>query len=275
MFCTRSLKAVAQRAVVPRVLAGPKTEGPSFVNSLPLWHRALPHSYSTTAPHVNATCADSLSLLLAGTGVVAAVGAALYFRKKSEIPTVVFVLGGPGAGKGTQCEKIINNFAGWGHVSAGDCLRAERNRPDSKYGKLINDIIKEGKIVPSEITVKLLQQAMATAEGKTKFLVDGFPRNLENLTTWETVVGSSAKVVSVFYFDTDEATMEDRLLERGKTSGRSDDNKEAIKKRFKTYQNETMPIIEKYKQQGLVDRFDASLPIDEVWKQVQAKVKTI
>ena len=64
-----------------------------------------------------------------------------------ELPQVVFVLGGPGAGKGTQCTNIVERCKGWAHISAGDCLRAERNNPDSKDGELINNIIKEGKSV--------------------------------------------------------------------------------------------------------------------------------
>eukprot|EP00931_Biecheleriopsis_adriatica_P009487 TRINITY_DN110561_c0_g1_i1.p1 TRINITY_DN110561_c0_g1~~TRINITY_DN110561_c0_g1_i1.p1 ORF type:complete len:204 (-),score=57.53 TRINITY_DN110561_c0_g1_i1:145-756(-) len=190
-------------------------------------------------------------------------------------PNIVFVLGGPGAGKGTQCDRIISTYSNWGHVSAGDCLRAERNNPDSKDGQMINDIIKEGKIVPSAITVGLMQKAMSAAEGKDTFLIDGFPRNLENMETWAEVVGSSANVVNVFFFDTDEKVMEDRLLERGKTSGRNDDNIEAIKKRFKTYQDETMPIIEKYKEQSLVTRFDAGRTVEDVWSDVKAKVEEI
>merc|ERR1719201_1416952 len=99
-------------------------------------------------------------------------------------PKVLFVLGGPGAGKGTQCAKIVENFSSWAHVSAGDCLRAERNDPSSKDGELINQFIKEGKIVPVAITVKLLMKAMANGqkEGKSCFLIDGYPRNLDNVT---------------------------------------------------------------------------------------------
>merc|ERR1711907_740685 len=101
-----------------------------------------------------------------------------------------------GAGKGTQCAKSIEAFPHWGHISAGDCLRAERNDPNSKDGELINGFIKEGKIVPVAITVKLLQKAMAkqALEGKDCFLIDGYPRNLDNVTGWEANVKHKAKV---------------------------------------------------------------------------------
>lgn len=117
-------------------------------------------------------------------------------------PTVVFVLGkhvrsfhfikrswtgGPGAGKGTQCSNIVNNF-GFVHLSAGDLLREEQ-ASGSKHGAMIADMIKNGQIVPSEVTVGLLDKAMQ-ASGKSKFLIDGFPRNEENNNAWKKEVQS-------------------------------------------------------------------------------------
>lgn len=89
---------------------------------------------------------------------------------------VVFVLGGPGAGKGTQCEFLVRDY-GFTHLSAGDLLREEQDRKDSQFGGVIKDYIKEGKIVPMEITVQLLENAM-TPDSKEKerngrFLIDG------------------------------------------------------------------------------------------------------
>ena len=88
-------------------------------------------------------------------------------------PRVVFVLGGPGAGKGTQCANIVRDF-GWVHLSAGDLLRDARNSGD-ETGKMIDHYIKEGQIVPVEVTVALIKKAMESnaTRGKTNFLVDG------------------------------------------------------------------------------------------------------
>lgn len=190
---------------------------------------------------------------------------------------VLFVLGGPGAGKGTQCANIVESNPKWAHISAGDCLRAERQDKSSKDGELINTYIKEGKIVPVEITIKLLQKAMtaSSAEGKTHFLIDGFPRNLDNVTGWERVVGASADVLGVLYFEATEQAMEERLLGRGATSGRVDDNIASIKKRFATYVQETKPIIEKYERESMVYAIDAMPPADEVWCHTQIKLRTI
>jgi UMP-CMP kinase len=90
-------------------------------------------------------------------------------------PGVVFVLGAPGSGKGTQCERIVEKF-GFVHLSAGDLLREERNTPGSQYGSLIEGHITAGTIVPVEITCSLLENAMQKSNANN-FLIDGFPRN--------------------------------------------------------------------------------------------------
>jgi len=191
------------------------------------------------------------------------------------VPTVLFVLGGPGAGKGTQCAKIIEAFKTWGHISAGDCLRAERNNPDSADGELINTNIKEGKIVPVAITVKLLGKAMDAAgkEGKTCFLIDGFPRNMENVDGWNEVIGDKAKVAGCLFYEATEDELVKRLMGRGE--GRDDDNMETIKKRFATYVAETMPIVELFKSKNTLKTINGMNAIDDVWAETQAYIKEV
>ncbi|CAK0788396.1 unnamed protein product [Prorocentrum cordatum] len=191
-------------------------------------------------------------------------------RSASAGPQVVFVLGGPGAGKGTQCTRISEAF-GFHHLSAGDLLREERARPGSEYGELIESYIREGKLVPVDITVKLLEAAMKQrgwADGK--FLIDGFPRSKENLEGWDRVIGDQATVKFALFFDLPEACMEERLLERGKTSGRSDDNIESIRKRFRTFQQESVPVAEHLASRDLLKRVSAEESVEEVWHNVQA-----
>lgn len=189
-------------------------------------------------------------------------------------PQVVFVLGGPGAGKGTQCSKIVEHYS-YTHLSAGDLLRAERARKESEYGQLIANFIKEGKIVPVEITINLLKKAMEGTmqedEKKFRFLIDGFPRNEDNLTGWNKVMDGKADVKFVLFFDCGNEVCINRCLERGKSSGRTDDNRESLEKRIQTYLQSTRPIIELYEKQGKVRTVDASRSVDEVF----ADVKTI
>ncbi|KAL7667540.1 hypothetical protein ACOME3_010643 [Neoechinorhynchus agilis] len=93
-------------------------------------------------------------------------------------PFVVFVLGRPGAGKGTQCALISKHF-NYIHLSAGDLLRKERAEPGSEHGELIESYITNGLIVPVEITCSLIERAMRDS-GKDRFVIDGFPRNQDN-----------------------------------------------------------------------------------------------
>ncbi|KAM8850400.1 UMP-CMP kinase isoform 1-T1 [Spinachia spinachia] len=188
-------------------------------------------------------------------------------------PQVVFVLGGPGAGKGTQCSRIVENYS-YTHLSAGDLLRAERAREGSEFGQLIDSYIKEGRIVPVEITITLLSKAMEETmqkdDKKFRFLIDGFPRNEDNLTGWNKVMGDKADVKFVLFFDCSNKVCIDRCLERGKSSGRADDNRESLEKRIQTYLQSTRPIIELYEKDGKVRTVDASRCVDEVFADVKA-----
>jgi adenylate kinase len=100
--------------------------------------------------------------------------------------------------------------------------------------------MKEGKLVPSEVTIALLKNAMIKS-GEKRFLIDGFPRALDQAEIFERDVKPAELVL---YFDCPEPVMEERLLGRGKTSGRSDDNADTIKKRFHTFTQSSMPVIE-------------------------------
>uniref|UniRef100_A0A5B6ZVS4 adenylate kinase n=1 Tax=Davidia involucrata TaxID=16924 RepID=A0A5B6ZVS4_DAVIN len=110
--------------------------------------------------------------------------------------TIVFVLGGPGSGKGTQCANIVQHF-GYTHLSAGDLLRAEI-KSGSENGTMIQNMINEGKIVPSEVTVKLLQRAMQESSNE-KFLIDGFPRNIDTIRKRFNVYMESSLPVIEYY----------------------------------------------------------------------------
>eukprot|EP00163_Fabomonas_tropica_P019988 TRINITY_DN350_c0_g1_i2.p1 TRINITY_DN350_c0_g1~~TRINITY_DN350_c0_g1_i2.p1 ORF type:complete len:218 (+),score=60.82 TRINITY_DN350_c0_g1_i2:88-654(+) len=172
---------------------------------------------------------------------------------------VVFVLGGPGSGKGTNCEQLAEKF-GFKHLSAGDLLRAERNASDSEVGKMIAEYIKEGKIVPKEVTIGLLAKAMKESDAKL-FLIDGFPRAMDQCEAFENDV---VKAKFCLFFDCPENVLEERLLKRGETSGRTDDNIESIRKRFKTYMEVTMPVIEYFDKSDRVRKIDSSRSKEEV-----------
>ncbi|XP_017984078.1 PREDICTED: UMP-CMP kinase 3 isoform X1 [Theobroma cacao] len=179
-------------------------------------------------------------------------------RLAEKNPIVVFVLGGPGSGKGTQCANIVQHF-GYTHLSAGDLLRAECNS-GSENGTMIQNMMNEGKIVPSEVTIELLQKAMLES-GNNKFLIDGFPRNEENRAAFEAVTKIEPEFV--LFFNCPQEEMERRILNRNQ--GREDDNIETIRKRFKVFEESSLPVIEYYKARGKVREIDAAKSIEEVF----------
>jgi UMP-CMP kinase len=207
--------------------------------------------------------------------------------------TIIFVLGGPGSGKGTQCAKLVSDY-GFKHLSAGDLLREEQDRAGSQFGDLIKQYIKDGLIVPMEVTIQLLENAITETiekEGNRQFLIDGisflpscsssptfsptnasphpgFPRKMDQALKFEEAVCTSKFTL---FFDCPEDVMETRLLNRGKTSGRSDDNAESIKKRFKTFIETSMPVVDYFEKEGRVVNISAVSPPDEVYEEVKKR----
>ena len=183
-------------------------------------------------------------------------------------PLVFFVLGGPGSGKGTQSLKLAREH-GFVHLSAGDLLREEK-KTESETAVMINTYIKEGKIVPGEVTVGLMKKAIkANGWEKSKYLIDGFPRNQENLEIWQRLLGDEINVPFILFLDANEDEMIHRILERAKTSGRDDDNMESLKKRFGVFNNETLPVVQIFDKQDKVRRVQAIGSIDEVYTGVK------
>jgi len=184
-------------------------------------------------------------------------------------PSIVFVLGGPGSGKGTQCS-IIEKRLGFKHISAGDCLREERISPNSAYGDLIESCIRHGSIVPVSVTCMLLKNKMQQLgwEGG-KFLIDGFPRNRENFEGWNTAMGDLVEVKFCLFLDCPEEIMEKRLVSRGKTSGRVDDEIAVIRKRFDTYTAETTPVVMAFQSDNKCRLVDSCQSVEAVWETVR------
>jgi adenylate kinase family enzyme len=166
---------------------------------------------------------------------------------------IVFVLGGPGTGKGTVCAKLSQEFS-MPHLSMGDLLRAEVKR-GSELGARIHAIIDGGNIVPAAITVELLLAAIArerseaTAANKPirGVLVDGFPRSMEQVGAWEDGVGGFGFVL--YLACKDEEVLVRRMLKRGESgeSERTDDDEPTIRKRLAVNREQCEPCVEHYR----------------------------
>lgn len=183
-----------------------------------------------------------------------------YRETRPEWSNIVFVLGGPGSGKGTNCAKLAKEF-NYVHFAAGDLLRNEITK-GTETGKMIDTYIREGEIVPMEVTIGLLKDAMIASPHADGFLIDGFPRKMDQADAFEEHV---AKGKFVLFFDCPANILEQRLLDRGKTSGRTDDNIDTIRKRFKTFVETSMPVVEKFGKQKRLVKIDSSRPLDQVY----------
>ncbi|XP_032286396.1 UMP-CMP kinase-like, partial [Phoca vitulina] len=151
------------------------------------------------------------------------------------------------------------------NLSAGE-LFDERKNPDPQYGELIEKYIKDGKMVPVEITIILLKsemdQTMAANAQKNKFLIDRFPRNQDNLQGWKKIMDGKADVSFILFFYCNSEICIERCLETGKSSGRSDDNRESLEKRIHTYLQSTKPIIYLHAEMRKVKKIDDSKSVE-------------
>ncbi len=192
-------------------------------------------------------------------------------RKPCPNPNVIFVLGGPGTGKGTMCE-LAEAQLGWTHLSTGDLLRDEQEA-GGPAAATIEESMNAGKLVPNEITVTLLKAAMekvTRTTGKTNFLLDGFPRSLDNLEAWYEIFGREAELPKMLYFECPYEILEKRVLGRAKFSGRSDDNVKSLKQRFDTFKAETLPTVEVFKSKNKCIEIDASQDRQTVYNLVSS-----
>lgn len=133
------------------------------------------------------------------------------------------------------------------HLSVGQLLRDEEKDMDSPYREIIEDCLVTGQIVPVDISINLLLKAMrrnVVSHGiSTLFLVDGFPRNEDNLIGWCRCMRNVAALWTVLVYQCPLQVLEQRILQRGKESGRSDDNVRSVQKRFETFERDTIPIV--------------------------------
>jgi adenylate kinase len=185
--------------------------------------------------------------------------------KSKKVP-IIWVLGGPGSGKGTQCERLIKRY-GFQHLSSGDLLRDEVASGSDK-GKELSEMMVKGILVPRAVVLDLIKQAMLrnleTAKG---FLIDGYPREVEQGEDFENQIAPSSLVL---YFDCSDETMKKRLLGRALSSGRADDNEETIVKRLVTFHQCSKPVIAKYAEK--VVSISADTDVDTISKVCFASV---
>ena len=182
-------------------------------------------------------------------------------------PLVFFIVGGPGSGKGTNCTRFATEF-GFEHISAGELLRVEATK-DTPRGRHVSSILSSGHIVPSEITMELMQLAVVgtkqsqTSPSPAGFLIDGFPRKRDQGEMFEQRIGPARKVI---HLRCSEGEMLRRLRER--QGARRDDSPEVILERLRTNTLQCVPVLEQYRREGRVDVVDCDTgSVEEVYQR--------
>ena len=188
----------------------------------------------------------------------------------------IILFGPPGAGKGTQSAKLIDKYE-LTHLSTGDVFRYNIKN-ETELGVLAKSFIDKGELVPDEVTNNMVKDFLVRNANEKGFIFDGYPRTIaqgENLDIVLTEVDTSVTMMLALEVDEDELVK--RLLERGETSGRVDDqNEDTIRNRFKVYQEETSPLAQFYSDQGKYTGVYGMGVVDDIFyrlcKAIEAKL---
>lgn len=162
----------------------------------------------------------------------------------------IVLFGKPGAGKGTQAEFLKEKY-NLTHLSTGDIFRFNIKN-DTDLGKLAKTFMDKGDLVPDEVTIKMLQNEVDKNPESAGFLFDGFPRTIAQAEALDKFLESkSQSITATVALEADDTILVARLLERGKTSGRPDDqDEEKIRNRYEEYNQKTAPLMNYYAEQG-------------------------
>jgi len=206
----------------------------------------------------------------------------------------IIIFGPPGAGKGTQAENLVKSHNLF-KVSTGDILRKEIKKK-TKLGNEISSSISQGLFVKDNIINNLIENIISNSTNQNRMIFDGYPRNLNQARTLDLLLNKyDQKIFSVISLNVDKKIVVKRILGRvvclkcGSTFNkffnppvksehkceskhliiRSDDNEKTILKRFETYENETLPILNYYEKQNLLTNIDGMNKIDEIYKEIR------
>jgi adenylate kinase len=177
--------------------------------------------------------------------------------------TRLLIVGPPGAGKGTQSARLTNEYS-IPAIATGDIFRANIKN-ETELGLQVKAIIDAGDFVPDSLTNDLIASRLQEADAREGFLLDGYPRTLDQLSFLDGILaesGAALDAVILLVVDPDELVS--RLLKRAHEQGRTDDTEATIRHRQELYARETSPLIAVYKERGLVIEIDALGPVDDV-----------
>lgn len=188
----------------------------------------------------------------------------------------IVIFGAPGSGKGTQSDKLIEKYQLF-HISTGDVLRDNIKR-GTELGAIAKDYIDKGQLIPDDLMVSILADVLDAnrEQARVGVIFDGFPRTIAQAQALDAMlVERGTGVTAVVGLEVPEEELVQRILLRGKLSGRADDNLETVKNRLDVYHNQTAPLRDYYQKQGLYRAIEGLGAIDDIFGRICAVVDAL
>ncbi len=183
----------------------------------------------------------------------------------------IVVFGPPGSGKGTQSKKIAQEY-NLTHISTGEILRAEIES-GSQLGVIAAAYINKGELVPNETIIGILKNNINSINNTRGVIFDGFPRTVEQAEALKKLLAERGEIINLmFNLKVDKEELIDRLINRGKISGRADDNYNTIEKRIQIYECKTAPVIDFYIKEKCYKEIRGTGSIDDIFNLIKEKV---
>ncbi|MDE6269211.1 MAG: adenylate kinase [Muribaculaceae bacterium] len=185
------------------------------------------------------------------------------------------IFGAPGSGKGTQSERLIDEY-GLYHISTGEVLRKHIS-DGTELGKLADSYISKGQLIPDELMIEILADILENnPEAEKGIIFDGFPRTIAQAEALNKLLQKhGSEVTAVLGLEVDDDELIDRLVKRGKDSGRSDDNPETIKKRLDVYHSTTSPLREFYQKVGTYHPIKGTGSVEDIFEDIKSRVNSV
>ena len=187
----------------------------------------------------------------------------------------IVLFGPPGAGKGTQSDKIIDKY-NFTHISTGDLFRKHLSE-GSQLGKIAKRYMDDGNLVPDDVVIKMVELIIAECIDCSGVIFDGFPRTVNQAIALDEMLKKwNERISGMILLEVDEEELKNRILLRGKTSGRTDDQDiEKINNRIQVYKDETLPVANYYKSQYKLNAINGVGSIDEIFDNICKVIDTI
>lgn len=186
----------------------------------------------------------------------------------------IVIFGAPGSGKGTQSKKIIERY-GFDYISTGDMLRRAISE-GRELGKKAKDYIDRGQLVPDDVIVGMIADFLDSKKGSKGVIFDGFPRTLKQAEALKTMLNERGTDIHILLdLQVEDEELVERLLERGKISGRSDDNPETIKARLDVYHTQTAPLATYYIGEGKHVPIKGIGQIEEIFERIAEAIDRV